>query len=548
MSAKLRIMPLGGCGEVGKNMTIFEYEDEILIVDCGVMFPMSDMLGVETIIPDFNYLRDKWSRVRAVLVTHGHEDHIGALGYLMVNIPDVPIYATPLTLGLMKGKLKEQKLHNIKTKVIVAGDAIAIGRFLVEPFRVTHSIPDSVGFAITTPVGLVIHSGDYKFDHTPVDGYPPDFAKLAEFSARGVLCLLGDSTNSTQPGWTPSEQCLTEALKEAFKQAKGRIIVASFASLISRVTQVAEAAQTSKRKLAVAGRTMKDNIKMAQRLGYLEFPEGMLIDLNETTSLPDKEIVIMATGSQGEPEAVLSRLSRGRHPFLAIREGDTIIISSHAIPGNDEDVSRIVNALMQKGAEVLYEENSNVHVSGHASQEEMKLLINLIQPKFFIPIHGELRHLRQHSVLAKGIGLDPSTIAVVENGTPVEFTRTSMTILPRLKGGYVFVQGNKIGEFGFPLIRQREKLAQGGFFVVSLRLNRKGEFLSIPKYTSWGFVAADMLPQITKRAESVLRDAIKAYYTDWKQLPSHIEGALDRHFYQEFGMVPKVNVIIHEGG
>lgn len=529
-------------------MTIFEYEDEILIVDCGVMFPMSDMLGVETIIPDFNYLRDKWSRVRAVLVTHGHEDHIGALGYLMVNIPDVPIYATPLTLGLMKGKLKEQKLHNIKTKVIVAGDAIAIGRFLVEPFRVTHSIPDSVGFAITTPVGLVIHSGDYKFDHTPVDGYPPDFAKLAEFSARGVLCLLGDSTNSTQPGWTPSEQCLTEALKEAFKQAKGRIIVASFASLISRVTQVAEAAQTSKRKLAVAGRTMKDNIKMAQRLGYLEFPEGMLIDLNETTSLPDKEIVIMATGSQGEPEAVLSRLSRGRHPFLAIREGDTIIISSHAIPGNDEDVSRIVNALMQKGAEVLYEENSNVHVSGHASQEEMKLLINLIQPKFFIPIHGELRHLRQHSVLAKGIGLDPSTIAVVENGTPVEFTRTSMTILPRLKGGYVFVQGNKIGEFGFPLIRQREKLAQGGFFVVSLRLNRKGEFLSIPKYTSWGFVAADMLPQITKRAESVLRDAIKAYYTDWKQLPSHIEGALDRHFYQEFGMVPKVNVIIHEGG
>lgn len=548
MSAKLRIMPLGGCGEVGKNMTIFEYEDEILIVDCGVMFPMSDMLGVETIIPDFNYLRDKWDRVRAVLVTHGHEDHIGAIGYLMANIPNVPLYATPLTMGLMQTKLRGQKVADrVKMKIIVPGDAFTIGRFLIEPFRVTHSIPDSVGFAITTPVGLVIHSGDYKFDHTPVDGYPPDFAKLAEFSARGVLCLLADSTNSTQPGWTPSEQCLTEAFKDLFQKAKGRIIVASFASLISRVAQVAEAARVTGRKFAVAGRTMRDNIKMAQKLGYLEFPDGMVMDANETSSLPDKDVVIMATGSQGEPEAVLSRLARGRHPFLTIREGDTVIISSHAIPGNDENISRIVNALMQKGADVFYEENSNVHVSGHASQEEMKLLLNLVRPKFFIPIHGELRHLRQHRQLAEEIGVEPSTIAVVENGTPVEFTRTTMKILSRLKGGYIFVQGNKIGEFGFPLIRQREKLAQAGFFAVSLRLSRSGELLSIPKYASSGFVSVDLLPQLIKGAEPVIRDGIKSYHADWKQLNSHLEAALERYFYQEMGIAPKATVIIHEG-
>ena len=546
MSSKLRIIPLGGCGEVGKNMTVIEYEDEILVIDCGIMFPMNDMLGIDAIIPDYTYLKDKLDKIKAVLITHGHEDHTGALPHFMAEV-DAPIYATPLTAGLVQNKLRSAKLTHRKIIEMQAGDAIAIGQFLIEPFHMTHSIPDCVGFGITTPVGIVVHTGDYKFDHTPVDGWPPDFAKLSEFSARGVLCLLADSTNSTTPGWTRSEQNVTAALDEVFAKAEGRVIVASFASLISRIWQVAEASHKYGRRLALAGRSMRDNVKIAQKLGYLDLPEGLLIDLKEANSLPAHKVTIMATGSQGEPTSVLGRLARGRHPHLNVHEGDTIVISAHTIPGNEEMIYRIINSLFQRGAEVLYEENSEVHVSGHASQEEMKLMINLIRPKFFIPVHGELRQLIQHAKIARDMGIDDESILVIENGTPIEFDEQSVVEQPRMKGGYVFVQGGSAGEVGFPDIRDREKLAQAGFFLASLRLNDEAELMTKPKYVSEGFMKLSDADELLEGVEETIEAAAQQYKQDRQQLHSHIEGALRRYFYTETGLRPTTHIVIHWG-
>jgi len=402
MTSKLKIIPLGGLGEIGKNMTVIEYEDEIIIIDTGIMFPQSDMLGVDLIIPDFKYLMDKLAKVKAILVTHGHEDHVGGLPHLMEHV-SAPIYATPLTGGLVEVKLRRAKrAQDSKIVNIEAGETFTIGKhFTIEPFHVTHSIPDCVGFGITTPVGLIVHSGDYKFDHTPADGWAPDFAKLAEFSGRGVLCLFADSTNADRPGWTKSETVVVDALDDVFRDATGRIIVATFASLISRIQIVADMAVKYGRKLAVTGRSMRDNVKMARRLGYLHIDEDLLIDINQAKHYAAKEIVIMATGTQGEPSAVMSRLAQGRHRQLQIQDGDTVVFSAHAIPGNEEMVYRVVNRLLQRGAHVVYEGVAEVHVSGHASQEEMKLMLSLVRPKFLVPIHGELRHLTQHGVLAR---------------------------------------------------------------------------------------------------------------------------------------------------
>ncbi len=543
---KLKIIPLGGCGEVGKNMTVIEYDDEILVIDVGIMFPHNNMLGVDSIIPDWNYLEDKFDKVKGVLITHGHEDHIGAIGYLMAHL-DVPIYATPLTIGLIEPKLREAKLGRKKLKEIQAGDAFAIGRFLVEPFHVTHSIPDCVGYGITTPEGLIVHTGDYKFDHTPVDGWPPDFAKLSEFSARGVLALLADSTNSEVPGWTPTEQSVTGAMNDVFANAEGRVIVASFASLISRIWQVADAAHEYGRKLAVAGRSMREYVKIAQKLGYLDLPDDLLIDLDKAVKMPDSRVTIMVTGSQGEPMAVLGRLARGRHHKLRVQEGDTIVISAHTIPGNEEAIGRIINMLMQKGAEVLYENNSDVHVSGHASQEEMKLMINMVKPKYFVPVHGELRMLRQHGKLAEQIGFERKNIAVIENGTPVTFDSNGMKIEKRMKGGYVFVQGGSAGEIGFSQIRNRERLAQAGFFLASVRINKESEIIGRPQIVSEGFIDLSGEGDLINGADKVIRKAAQEYKTDRKQLHSHIEGALGRYLYNETRLRPQVYVVVHSG-
>lgn len=546
MHPKVRIIPLGGCGEIGKNMTAIEYEDEIIVIDAGIMFPENDMLGVDAIIPDYTYLKDRLDNILAVLITHGHEDHIGAVAHVMQDIK-APIYATPLTAGLTEVKLRQGGLHSqIEMHTIEAGDKFHLGRhFTIEPFHVAHSIPDCVGFGITTPAGLIVHTGDYKFDHTPSDGWPPDFAKLAEFSARGVLALLADSTNADRPGWTKSEKEIDKAFDDLFRNAQGRIIVATFASLISRIQQVANMCVKHGRYLAVTGRSMRDNVKIAQRLGYLEIDEATLIDIEDATSLPPHRVAIMATGSQGEPSAVMGKLARGRHNRLQIQEGDTVVFSAHPIPGNEELVYRTINQLLRRGANVLYEGIANVHVSGHASQEEMKLMINLVRPKYLVPVHGELRHLKQHALMAQELGIPRENIAVIENGTPLELSQDKLTIMPRLKGGYIFVDGASVGEVDWPLLRDRELLAQGGVFFAFLTLNGNGAMIGEPEILSRGFLDMRDGGEIVDGAKETIDRVIKLHKENGGgKLSTKIEDALSRYLYSETGRRPLVQTII----
>jgi ribonuclease J len=541
MTDKLRILPLGGLGEIGKNMTVIEFGEQILIVDAGIMFPENDMLGIDLIIPDFKYLMDKLDKIIGVLVTHGHEDHVGALPHLMEYV-DAPIYATPLTAGLIEVKLRRLS-ERVDLRTIEAGDVLHIGSFKVEPFHVAHSIPDCVGFGITTPVGLIVHTGDYKFDHTPADGWPPDFAKLAEFSERGVLALLADSTNADRPGWTRSETVVGEAFDKLFREAEGRIIVATFASLISRIQQVADMAKKYNRKLAITGRSMRDNTKMARRLGYLDIDDDMIIDISNSTNYPDSEVVIMATGSQGEPSAVMGRLASGRHNQLRVHEGDTIVFSAHPIPGNEEVVFRTINRLFQRGANVLYERVADVHVSGHASREEMKLMINIVRPKFLIPVHGELRHLKQHGELAKQLGIPEENIAVVENGTPMDLDEHSLTIHERLPGGYIFVDGSAVGDTGWSIVRQRERLAESGFILVVASVNNKGDVLSQPEIISQGLANMDDADLILGAEETVAR-VVEQQAGNLEDLERKIEKALSRYLYDETRKRPFIKVIL----
>lgn len=544
MSSKLRIIPLGGCGEVGKNMTVFEYEDEIIIVDAGIMFPENDMLGIDYIIPDYQYIMDKREKIKAVLITHGHEDHVGALPHLMQDI-DAPIYATPLTIGLIEVKLREAGLiDKVSLKTIQAGFNFRVGRFNVEPFHVAHSIPDCVGFGITTPVGLVVHTGDYKFDHTPVDGWPPDFAKLAEFSERGVLALLADSTNAERPGWTRSERVITAAFDELFRNAQGRIIIASFASLISRIQQVIQAAQNHGRKVAITGRSMRKNTKMARELGYLEIPDDILIDIHEVKNFPDSKVVIMATGSQGEPGAVLARLATGRHRHMSIQEGDTVVLSAHPIPGNEEMIHRIINRLYQRGAEVLYDQIVEVHVSGHASQDEMRLMINLVKPKFFIPVHGELRHLIHHVKLAHDLGIPEKRTAVVENGTVLELDEHSLKVGSRIPGGYIYVQGSSVGDIGPAVIQDREVLSENGFVVVVVDTAENGMIIGKPEFVTRGFVDSRDSQELFQGAEEVVVRTVRRFSEQPKQASEKVADALGRYLYNETRRRPVVQAII----
>jgi len=393
-------------------------------------------------------------------------------------------------------------------------------------------------------VGLVVHTGDYKFDHTPNDGWPPDFAKLAEFSERGVLCLLADSTNADRPGWTKSEKEIVKAFDDLFRNAPGRIIVASFASLISRVQQVADMAMKHGRKMAITGRSMRENTKMARRLGYLEIDESILIDIQDINNYPANQVAIMATGSQGEPSAVMGRLARGRHNRFKIEEGDTVVFSAHAIPGNEELVYRTINQLFRRGANVLYENVANVHVSGHASQEEMKLMINLIRPQFLVPVHGELRHLKQHAVLARQLGIPEDRIAVIENGTPLELTPDSLEMLPRMRGGYVFVDGASVGDIDWPVLRDRDKLANSGFFFAVLSLNEQGHLVGKPEIVSRGFIDPRDGKEVIEGAKETIARSVKQFGGNGKSLNKKIEDALSRYLYDETGRRPLVQVII----
>ena len=548
----LRAVPLGGLGEIGKNMMLLEFvtdtSHDSIIIDTGIMFPEGDMLGVDYIIPDFGYMMDRLDTIRGVIITHGHEDHTGAIAHVMEHVT-APIYSTPLTRGLLEIKLKEAKMLDQTTLMtVMAGDTVKMGPFLVEFFHMCHSIPDSVGVGVTTPVGLIVHSGDFKFDYTPVDGQPPDFAKLAEFSSRGVLALFSDSTNATVRGWTPSESVINAAFDKVLREAEGRIIIATFASLISRIQQVANAALRHGRKLAVVGYSMVENVKMARQLGYLEMPQGLLVDISDTNNMAANEVVIMTTGAQGEPAAGLGRLAAGTHRQLSIEEGDTIVLSAHPIPGNEEIVHRTINRLIQRGADVIYDPIAPVHVSGHAAQEELKLLISLVRPKFFVPVHGELRQLHMHSRLAQDLGIPKENIAIVENGYVLEFTPESMAVGDRVPGRYIFVDGATVGDVGPAVLKDREMLGRDGFLIVSLKLDADThELLNPPEFISHGFVYLPEADELMSGANKAISTVISHDgSTPMRELRGQIEDALERFFYHETRRRPMVFAFIYD--
>ncbi|TAK13437.1 MAG: ribonuclease J [Anaerolineae bacterium] len=544
--AKLRIIPLGGLGEVGKNMMAYEYGDDIMIVDTGIMFPENDMLGVDYIIPDFQYLKDKASKVKGIVITHGHEDHIGAISHVLERF-NVPIYATPLTLGLIEVKLaRDGLMDGAQLVTIQAGESFQVGKFKVEFAHVCHSIPDCVALGIETPEGFIVHTGDYKFDHTPVDGWPTDYAKLAEWSARGVLAMLGDSTNADKKGWTPSERVIDDAFDKVFRHAEGRIIVASFASLISRMQQVAETAERHGRKMAFAGVSMRENAKMAIRLGYLKLNEELIIPIEEALKMKPNKIVIMGTGTQGEPSSIVGRLSVGTNRQFDIKEGDTLVLSSHPIPGNEEMVSRTINRLLQRGATVIYDPVAPVHVSGHASQEEMKLMLHLVKPKYLIPVHGELRHLRQHANMAEQLGIPKENVIVVENGRVIEFEKGKMKLAERVPGGYVFVDGSRAGEISFEVVREREQLSRDGVMFVNLVVSHKDRHLmEEPEIITRGFIHPDDEDgtELLDRARQHITDRVASANGNLRE---ELENSLKSYLHQQTRRRPMVFVVVNE--
>ena len=541
----LRIIPLGGLGEIGKNMMVYQYGEEYLVVDAGLMFPENDMLGVDYLIPDIQFLRERRQKIRGIVITHGHEDHIGSIQHFLEDI-QVPIYATPLTRGLLEVKLtRHGLLSKVELVTVQAGEVVQIGPFRVEFFHVCHSIPDCVGIGIQTPAGLIVHSGDYKFDHTPVDGWPTDYAKLAEFSRRGVLALLANSTNSESSGWTPSEMVVGEALDHVFREAKGRIIIASFASLISRIQQVADVAERHGRKLAFVGPSMVDNVKIARKLGYLNIGDSQVINIEQARNAPDAEVVVMCTGAQGEPTSILGRLSVGAYRQFEIKQGDTVILSSRPIPGNEENIHRTINRLFQNGANVLYEAIAPVHVSGHANQEEIKLLLNLVRPKYVIPIHGELRHLKQHARLAEQVGIPAENIAVIENGQVIEFVDGAMRLAERVPASYMFVDGSSVGDVDSDVVRQRELLSRGGMVLISVVLNKEdGRLLTLPGVVSKGFILENESEDIFNQVRQRVAETVKISTNG--DLQKNIEQAARNFLYEETHRRPMVFVIISQ--
>ncbi|MGH2450556.1 MAG: ribonuclease J [Candidatus Limnocylindria bacterium] len=499
----LRVIPLGGVGEVGKNMLAIEQGDDIVVVDAGLMFPDEAMLGIDLVIPDISYIRERRDKVRGFLMTHGHEDHIGALPYVLREMPDVPIHGTRLTIGLIRTKLKEHRLAE-KTSFheIVPGTPIRIGAFGVDAYSVCHSIPDAVGYSFQTALGTIVHSGDWKFDHTPVDGRLTDFARLANIAARGVLLLLSDSTRAESPGYTPSERHVGELLDGIMSRAPGRVITTTFASNISRIKQIVDIAAAWGRRTAIIGRSMENYTRTARELGYLEYPEGALVHPAEIGKLADHEICIITTGSQGEPTSALSRMALGDHRHVAVKDGDTVVMSSSPIPGNEELVSRTVDNLFKLGAEVIYEPGVRPHVSGHASQEELKLMLNILRPRYFVPIHGEYRMLVRHARLAMDVGVQPDNAFVLTNGDVLELDERGARLGNRVPSGQVYVDGMGVGDVSQSLLRDRWSIGSEGVFLVVVTVEqRTGRVVAGPDIVTKGFVPEQNAGEIIEAAK-----------------------------------------------
>ncbi len=511
MSDTLRVIPIGGLGEVGKNMMAIEYDKQIVVIDAGLMFPEPDMLGIDLVIPDYQYLVERKDQIKAILLTHGHEDHIGSLPYFLREV-DAPVYATRLTRGLVEVKLRDhRRLDSTRLQTVTPGEPFSIGPFNIEAFRVCHSIPDGVGYALETPQGTLIHSGDFKFDNQPVDGHLTDYGRLAGYGDRNVLMLMSDSTNSEHEGKTPSEAIIANTFDQVFAIARGRIIVSTFASNISRIQQVIDAAAEHDRKVGVLGRSMVENVKMAQALGYLKVPDGVLVSLDALESLPRSQIAIVCTGSQGEPTSVLVRMANRDERRVAIEQGDTVILSATPIPGNEELVSRTINNLFRLGADVLYHKLLDVHVSGHGYKEDQRMMIDLVKPKHFMPIHGEYRHLTLHGRLAED--LDVNEVFVVENGQVIEFENGNGRKAERVPGGYVFVDGVTVGGIDSYVMRDRHHLGKDGFVVVVMTIDElTGEIIQDPEIITRGFVLTreqeELLEEVKQRIQKLAHEGM----------------------------------------
>jgi len=541
----LRVIPLGGLGEIGKNMMALEYNKAIIVIDAGVLFPEEDMPGVDLVIPDISYLVQNRERVRAIFITHGHEDHTGALPYVLKELR-VPVYAPRLACGLIAVKLKEHKVSkDIPLNEVTPGQPITEGPFNVEFFRVCHSIPDAMGLAIRTPVGLVVHTGDFKIDHTPMDGNPSDLAHLASLCEDGTLLLLSDSTYAETPGYTPSERVVGEALDQAVGNAPGRVMIATFASLITRVQQIIDAAAKHGRKMSVVGRSMVNNVKMALDMGYLTDPDSVLVPLSTLRKLPPEQSVIVTTGSQGEPTSALVRIANKDHREIQIMPNDTVIISASPIPGNELVVSRTIDNLYRQGAQVLYDKVATVHVHGHASREELKLMLNLTRPKFFVPIHGEYRHLVAHAELAQQMDVQPENAFILEDGDVLELSETEGRVTGTVPAGHVYIDGLQMWDIKSGVLKDRRALSHDGIVVVTLVLDKKtGRVLGRPKVASSGFVALDTYPDLMEQAaQAVLESAnngVPGQPLDLNDVSAKVKVTLGSFLYNETRLRPQI--------
>ncbi len=549
---KVRISFLGGMNEIGKNMTLYEYKNDMFIVDCGLAFPTAELPGVDLVIPDFTYAINNQDRIRGIIVTHGHEDHIGGLAYLLKKV-NIPVYATKLTIGLIKGKLEEHGLLNkVKLVEIKPRDNITLGSFNIELIHVNHSIPDAVGLAIRCPAGIIIQTGDFKIDTTPVDGDMIDLPRFAEYGKKGVLALLSDSTNAERPGCTMSEKNVGESFELLFRKAKNkRIIVATFASNIHRVQQIIDVANARGRKVAVIGRSLENLVKVGEELGYLNVPKNILIPIDTIKNYPDDKLVIITTGSQGEPMSALTKMAFGEHRKVTITPNDYVIISATPIPGNEKMVGSVVNALMKRGVEVIYEKMYEVHASGHACQEDLKLMIGLVKPKYFIPVHGEQKHLIKHAMLARAMGIDEKNIYIAEIGETIELTETYIKKVGTVTAGDVYVDGLGVGDVGNVVLNDRKRLSQDGIIIVVATIDAHGGYVvSGPDIVSRGFVYVKDNEELMNAARDlacrVIDEQYDSKYHDWNSVKTKVRDEISRLMYEKTKRSPMILPIFME--